>query len=105
MTPNAPDAALLTQIHRSPGGPNGEIKTPEQARKAAEEYESFFLGLMVQTMFKGVETPEAFGGGPGEKTWQGLLHEEYGKILAKSGGIGIADRLQAELLQYQSAED
>lgn len=107
MNTPGPDAALLAQVQGSKQSPDlKSIKasSPEQAGQIAEDFEAFFIGQMVQAMFSGVETPEPFGGGAGEKAWQGMLHEEFGKIIAKSGGLGMADDLKSEIIRLQTAE-
>jgi len=77
--------------------------TQSDAREAAEELESFFLSQMLAAMFAQTEQNSEFGGGPGEKAFSGLLHEEYAKVMAQSGGLGLADRLTSEILRYQEA--
>ncbi|HAA93297.1 MAG: hypothetical protein CMM48_18685 [Rhodospirillaceae bacterium] len=76
----------------------------QQARKAAEEVESFFLSQVFETMFAGIRTDGAFGGGQGEKVFRSMLIQEYGKAAAKSGGFGIADSVQREILRLQEAQ-
>jgi Rod binding domain-containing protein len=77
--------------------------TPEQARKVAEEFEGVFLSQMLKPMFEGIETDGIFGGGEAEKMYRSLQIDEYGKSLARSGGIGIADEVMRQLLQVQEA--
>lgn len=72
-----------------------------RAREAAEEFEAMFITQMLQPMFAGIETDPNFGGGGGETMFRSLLVDEYGKILARSGGIGIADQVQKEILKMQ----
>ena len=87
---------------RSQGAPNtGAARTQEEARAAAEEFESFFLSQMIEQMFGDVGQDNPFSGGAGEKAFRGLLHEEYAKVMAQSGGLGLADRLTSEILRYQ----
>jgi Rod binding domain-containing protein len=74
---------------------------PAAVNAAAEEFEAVMLTAMLKPIFEGVEISEPFGGGEGEKMWQGLLVEEYAKEMAASGGIGIADQVRAELLRIQ----
>jgi len=105
MNAPGPDAALLASLNGARPAPELKAGSPEDAERIAQEFEAFFLGQMVSAMFAGVETPEPFGGGAGEKAWQGLLHEEYGKIIAKSGGVGLADRLKGEIMKLQGLED
>lgn len=73
------------------------------ARAAAEDFESFFVSQMLEAMFKGVGENNPFGGGAGESAFRGLLHEEYAKVMAQSGGLGLADSLTTEILRYQEA--
>ena len=80
------------------------VRTEAQAAKVASDFEAFFLGQVMQGMFKGLEGGGAFGGGPGEKAFAGLLHEEYAKVFAKTGGIGLAGPLKAEILRLQGIE-
>jgi hypothetical protein len=48
--------------------------------------------------------PDAlFGGGEGESVFRSFLLDEYGKMVAKTQGIGVADAVQRELLHLQEA--
>lgn len=80
---------------------DGHIKTEEQARKAGKEFESMFLGQMLNHMFEGIQTNELFGGGHGETMMRSLLVEEYAKEITNAGGIGIADAVTREILRIQ----
>ena len=72
--------------------------------KVAEYFEAFYLTQVTANMFAGIETDPLFGGGPGEDVFQSLLTQEYGKIVARAGGIGIADSLAREILKLQEVE-
>ncbi len=72
-----------------------------QARKVSEEFEAVFLGQMLQPMFQNIEAAEPFGGSSTEKIWRTMQVEEYGKALAKAGGIGIADAVFREIIKAQ----
>ncbi len=41
------------------------------------------------------------GAGNGNGVWRSLLTEEYAKSIAASGGIGIADQIQSQLISLQ----
>lgn len=94
--------ALLAGRASAPGRPQG-AQTPDQIRAAAEEFEAVFLAQMMEQMM-GESTQSSFGGGPGEAAFKGLLNEEYAKVMAKSGGIGLADNLAREMLALQEAQ-
>lgn len=74
-------------------------RTPDEVRKAAEGFEAVFLNQFVATMFEGLETDGMFGGGQGEKMWQGFLVQHIADAFAARGGIGIADMVAREILQ------
>ena len=77
------------------------VETIQQARKVSEEFEAVFLGQMLQPMFQNIEAAEPFGGSSSEKMWRTMQVEEYGKALAKAGGIGIADAVFREIIKTQ----
>lgn len=72
-------------------------------REAAQDFEAVFISQMLEHMFAGIETNEAFGGGHAEDIYKSMMIDEYGKIMAKSGGIGVADHVARQLLQTQEA--
>ncbi len=77
------------------------VETIQQARKVSEEFEAVFLGQMLQPMFQNIEAAEPFGGSSSEKMWRTMQVGEYGKALAKAGGIGIADAVFREMIKTQ----
>ncbi|AUN33460.1 rod-binding protein [Niveispirillum cyanobacteriorum] len=72
--------------------------------KAAQEFEAVFLSQMLGQMWQGVEADDTFGGGEAENTWRGMMVEEYGKQIAKAGGVGIADDVKAAMIRMQEQE-
>lgn len=93
LTPAA--AAALAGAH-----PKGGADRAAKARAVAEDFESVFLNSMLQPMFASLGKGP-FGGGAGAGIWRSFLTEEYAKSFVKSGGIGIADQVQRELLARQ----
>ncbi len=73
----------------------------EAVKQAAQEFEAVFLGQMLRHMYEGIEVDEVFGGGYAEEVFRDLMLDEYGKTLAKAGGVGVADSVQRKLLQTQ----
>ncbi len=92
------DRALTTQTLAPKLGKKGD---EEQARKLARDFESFFLSQMLQPMFRDTAPEAPFSGGPGEDAWRSLQVDEYGKAIARSGGIGISDMIYREILKAQ----
>ena len=68
---------------------------------AAENFEAVFLAQMLAPMFETLETDGPFGGGSAEKIYRTFMVQEYGKVVARAGGVGIADRVASELLKLQ----
>jgi len=74
---------------------------PQSVKDSARDFEAVFLSEMLGHMFEGSEPDKMFGGGSGEKMFQGMMVQEYGKMMAKGQGIGIAAQLQRVMLQMQ----
>lgn len=73
----------------------------KEMREVAEKFEAMFLAQALQPMFANIEPASPFGGGPGDDIWRSLQVEEYGKAIARSGGIGIADAVMDQMLRAQ----
>ncbi len=77
----------------------------KQVDEAAKNFESVFVAEMMKPMFEEVNKADPmFGGGKGEEIFSGMLVDQYGKLLAERGGIGIAEKVKAELLKLQEAK-
>ena len=76
-------------------------QTPDKVRGAAQQFEAFFVGQMMELMTAGIKADGNTGGGQAENTWRSMLNQEYGKQIAKSGGLGIADSVMKSMLQMQ----
>ena len=72
-----------------------------KAAAAAQDFEAMFLSQMLKPMFNTVGSDDLFGGGQAEETYRDLLVTEYGKEIAKHGGVGIAAAVQKEMLRHQ----
>ncbi|MBR1777134.1 MAG: rod-binding protein [Alphaproteobacteria bacterium] len=76
----------------------------EKTRAAVEDFEAFFISQTFQQMYDTVPVNETFGGGNAEKIFRSMMIDEYGKMTAKAGGIGLTDQIMAQLLQQQEAD-
>jgi Rod binding domain-containing protein len=99
ILPPLPGAQAPEAAPKLPGGAD-----PAAARKTAEDFEAFFLAQAMDSMFAGINSDALFGGGSSESVYRSLLLQEYAKVAAKSGGIGIADAVQREILRMQEAQ-
>lgn len=70
-------------------------------RETAEAFEASFLSQMLKPMFEGLSTEAPFGGGEAEGTWRGFLVDAMAKQTVRSGGIGLADQVVAQMLKMQ----
>ncbi|MBL8691120.1 MAG: rod-binding protein [Rhodospirillaceae bacterium] len=79
-------------------------KDMAQLKKVGQDFEAQFLSQMIGHMFSGIKADGLFGGGNAEEMFRSLLTDEYGKSVARSGGIGIADQVvRSVMLQFQEA--
>lgn len=97
------DPTLVQQQAQTSGVKSGPAapRSGQQTAQTAQEFEAMFLAQLLQPMFKGIDAQTAFGGGPGADVYKEMMVKEYGKILAQSGGVGIAEKVQAEMLRIQ----
>lgn len=76
-----------------------------QIKKTALDFEAMYLSDMMNYMMADMDMSEtSFGGGTGEKMYQSMMANEYGKQLAKSGQVGIAPVLEREMLRMQELQ-
>ena len=107
MDPQAPFVDLSGAAVQAVGrlvGSNAQSRGGNAVRETAEQFEAVFLSQMLTPMFETVGTDGLFGGGPGEQIYRSLMVEEYGKAIARSGGIGIADQVEREILKLQEVQ-
>ena len=81
----------------------GKAQTLEEMRETAQDFEAVFLSQMLKPMFENLGAEAPFGGGPAEDMWRSLMVDEYGKSMAKNGGIGLADQVLAQMIKLQEA--
>ncbi len=73
----------------------------QQIDAASKDFESMFVGQMMEQMFGDSLGDQAFGDSETGEIYKGLMMDAYGKEIAKSGGIGIASYVKTELLKLQ----
>jgi peptidoglycan hydrolase FlgJ len=98
----AASAVPVDLLRPGPAAP-AAADTRERIKATAADYESAFLSIMFAQMFKDVDAG-AFGGGKGETMFQSFLMDAFSKQTARSGGIGLADAVQREMLKLQGLE-
>ncbi len=104
MPASADASVALERQQRAQVKQMSAMKTtdPTQADKVSREFEAMFLSSMLQPVFAGLKSGKGkFGGGHAEDTFQAMLVDEYGKTMAKAGGVGIAKMVRDQILQLQ----
>ena len=91
-----PPATSLPRLQ--PAGP-----APEAMRRVAQDFEAQALGALLQPIFATLPTDGAFGGGAAEAQWRPMLVDAFGKSMARSGGVGIAEAVLRDMLRVQAA--
>lgn len=70
------------------------------AAKAAEEFEAVFIASFLGEMLE-QSRPKIAGGGAGEQMFGSLLANEVAREIARTGGIGLAQSVAAQLEAYR----
>ena len=95
--------ALIPPIVRStaPPPPPQAGASELKLRQASRDFEAHVLGALLQPMFEGLGQGGPFGGGSAEAQWRPMLVTEYGRVMARAGGLGLADSVLATLQRMQ----
>lgn len=86
---------MQTQINLSTLAPTPVPKpqaSAQQLRDKAKELEASFLAEMLKHASLG-QPQESFGGGVGEEQFSSFLTNEYARLMANAGGIGLAETI------------
>ncbi len=103
----------LALIQSAQGQASSAIDSAKQAAKNKEmerldvvskDFEAMFVTEMMRPMFSQLKPDPIFGGGKGEEIFQGMMLQEYGKMMAETGQIGIADSVKEALIRMQGGE-
>lgn len=79
-----------------PATPTRQPEPDRALRDKAEAFEAIFLAEMLK--HGGINaTPASAGGGAGEDAFASFLTDEYARLLAARGGLGLADQIFAAL--------
>ena len=70
-----------------------------KAREVASQFETVFIGELLEQMSMGIKTDGPFGGGPSEGIYRSFFNDAVAKEITRNGGIGIADAVYREILE------
>lgn len=82
----------LTPPAIAPQAPSQPKSTEAQLREKAQEFEASFLSEMLKHAGMG-KPRDSFGGGIGEEQFASFLCDEYARIMARAGGVGLAETI------------
>lgn len=89
--------------HLPQPGANVPDEVKAKLREKSQEFESYFLQQFISLTMPNMSENDLFGGGFAEETFTTKLQEEMGKSMAQKGGLGLSQRVYAELLKAQEA--
>lgn len=72
--------------------------------KAAKEFESMFMNIVMKGMRDTIQESDAFGDPEKTKLFQSMLDTEYAAEMAKRGKIGLSDAIMRQLGPRVDAE-
>ena len=74
-----------------------------QSAQSSKDFESMFLGQMVDEMLATVDIGD-FGGGHAEETWRSFLSDAIGQSIAEQNTTGIAKGIEAAIQRYHKGQ-
>jgi len=77
---------------------NPEKLSKDELLKVCREFESLFINQLFKSMRKTIQKSGWLDGGLKQEIFEDMLYEEYSKIIAHSGGIGLGDMVYKFLL-------
>ena len=93
-----PLSVLTFGVDRSKAAP--EIKgvtNDAKLRETASEFEAIFVQQMLKTMLESSFESDLLPTSEGEKMFRSLLDEQYARLSAKSGSLGLGEMIYQQL--------
>ena len=84
------EAPALPSLEK-PSGP--QSNGLNQLAKAAQDFESLFLDMVLKSMRETVQKSGFMDGGNSEEIYRSLLDSEYAKIMAANNGTGLSESI------------
>lgn len=78
-----------------------DSKEMKKIDEAAKDFEAVFISEMLKPMFENTTPSSPFNGGKGEEIFQGMMIQEYGKMLVDHGGVGMSTQIREQLIKMQ----
>jgi len=93
---NRPDFEFAAALQKV--SPQAQTK----AKATATDFEAMFLNSMFSEMTAGLKGEGPFGDTQGTGVWRSMLTEQYSKLFARAGGVGIASEVYRTLIVQQA---
>lgn len=87
----------------TPAAQTPDARRVAELRAVSVRFEAAFLTQVLDLAGVG-KAPEGFDGGAGEDAFRGHMLAEQGRIMAESGGIGLAESIFQSLLQKEGLD-
>lgn len=89
---------VLSEVSKTqPGRDMPEHKNDKTLKVAVQELESFFIYFLLKEMRKSVLDSGLYGESRSMDIYRDMMDEELGRVMAKSGGIGLSEMLLQQL--------
>jgi flagellar protein FlgJ len=73
----------------------------EEFKKIAKEYESIMISKSLKQMHENIKPDPLLGGGNAEQIYRDMLLDEYGKVIAEKGGIGLQESIVRDMYKIE----
>jgi peptidoglycan hydrolase FlgJ len=93
---NRPDFEFAAALQKV--APQAQAK----AKATATDFEAMFLNSMFSEMTAGLKGEGPFGDTQGTGVWRSMLTEQYSRLFARAGGVGIASEVYRTLIVQQA---
>lgn len=85
------------------GGASKEESEKLAIKKAAQDFEAVFLGILTKSMRESVQKSDLMGDGNAEGMYQSMLDTEYTKQMANQNFTGLAKSIEEQLLRTRAS--
>lgn len=93
---NGINGAGAYQPQPQAGNVQARKDSPEEMKKALEDFEALFINQMLTVMRESVGKGDLFHGGSGEDIYTSLFDTELSKLMSKNGGMGLSNMLMKQ---------
>lgn len=76
----------------------------ENGKRVAVEFEALYVELMLKSMRGEGRGDSMTGGGKAGETYRALLDQEYARIVAANGALGLGANIEKELVRLNVTE-